>query len=448
MTKLQTSCQSTDIDSLLSLLNVEQAASQTGFYQRNPQKITASSFVKGFWQMYQKGKNTLRNWAVQVGCIIEDSVRKQSIDNRLQEPGVKLSKLLLKNALNTGLGEEWICEKKKDLAPILGLFNNIILQDSTLQKLSSNLHEKFGGNMETCSQTRIQALFNFSTESWLDFSVDTYSQNDQSQAKWGFDKLQENDLLIRDLGYFVLDALEELCENQYIITSYKSGVSLFTSSDEPINLLDLLKSKKQIDMPVLLGKSKKIPLRLVARKLSKKRKKERIQEAKNKKKANGRRNYSKEYYELLGYEFFLTNIENDYFDIELISKLYGLRWYIEILFKSWKSYANFKSIFEKNKMTYYRALISIYLVLISFVLIKNNIYRYIKKKVNQQYGKQISILKFMDVVNDLFLQIINIKALSNLDKWIPIFANNADYEKRKNRKNMKEKYQYVNELKR
>ena len=72
---------------------------------------------------------------------------------------------------------------------------NIILQDSTLQKLPNNLHENFGGNMETCSQTRIQALFNFSTESWLDFSIDTYSQNDQSQAKWGFDKLQKNDLL-------------------------------------------------------------------------------------------------------------------------------------------------------------------------------------------------------------------------------------------------------------
>lgn len=447
MTNLQTSFESMDMDYMLSLLEVEETANQTGFYQRSPQKITASSFIKGFLQMQQKGKNTLRNWAVQVGSIIEDSVRKQSIDNRLQESGVKMSKELLKKALNTRLDSNWLCERKKDLEQVICLFNNIIIQDSTLQKLPSNLHEKFGGNMDTCSQTRIQALFNFSTESWLDFSVDTYSQNDQSQAKWGFDKFEKNDLIIRDLGYFVLDALEQLCENQYIITSYKPGVSLFTASGIPIDLLKLLKSKKEIDMPVLVGKLKKIPLRLVARKLSKKQKNKRIQEAKNKKKSTGRKKYSKEYFDLLGYELFLTNIEKDDLDIELISKLYGLRWYIEILFKSWKSYFNFKSIFEKNQMTYHRTLISLYLVLIGFVLIKNNIYPYIKQKVNQRYEKQISILKFMDVVNDLFFQIINIKALSDLDKWIPIFANNTFYEKRTNRKNMKEKYQYINNRK-
>lgn len=98
-------------------------------------------------------------------------------------------------------------------------------------------------------------------------------------------------------------------------------------------------------------------------------------------------------------------------------------------------------------MTYHRTLISIYLVLISFVYVHNHLYFYIRQQVNQEYERELSILKFMDVVNDLYFQIINIKSLKELDALIVIFANNAVYEKRKQRKNMKEKYQYINELK-
>lgn len=286
MAKLQTSSENTDFDYVLSLLDVENLAFDTGFYQRSPQKITASSFMKGFWQMQQKGKNSLRNWGVQVGSIIQDSVRKQSIDNRLSESGVKLCKMVLKKALNTGVNQDWLSSKKQELGTVLSLFNRVVLEDSTLQKLPPNLHQHFGGNTSTGAQMRIQALFDFSSESWLDFSIDSYSKNDQSQAKWGFDKLEKRDLVIRDLGYFVLDALEELIENQYVITSYKPGVYLYDQEDKQLNLLELLKDKQQVNMPVLVGQKKKIPMRLVVRKLSNKQKKNELRKLKTKENLN------------------------------------------------------------------------------------------------------------------------------------------------------------------
>lgn len=50
-----------------------------------------------------------------------------------------------------------------------------------------------------------------------------------------------------------------------------------------------------------------------------------------------RLNHSKEHYYLLGYSILLTNILQKLCSAEEISRLYGLRWQIEIIFKSWKS---------------------------------------------------------------------------------------------------------------
>jgi len=77
-------------------LDIECLAWHTGFYQREPKKITASSLFSNFWQMQQKGKNTLRNWCLGIGEQIGDTVAKQSLNERLDEKSVDLCEAVLK----------------------------------------------------------------------------------------------------------------------------------------------------------------------------------------------------------------------------------------------------------------------------------------------------------------------------------------------------------------
>lgn len=77
-------------------LDIESLAWNTGFYQREPKKITASSLFSSFWQMQQKGKNTLRNWCLCIGEQIGDTVAKQSLNERLDEKSVDLCEAVLK----------------------------------------------------------------------------------------------------------------------------------------------------------------------------------------------------------------------------------------------------------------------------------------------------------------------------------------------------------------
>ena len=111
-----------------------------------------------------------------------------------------------------------------------------------------------------------------------------------------------------------------------------------------------------------------------------------------------------------------------------------------------KSYCNFKKMLGKEKMNYTRLMITINLLLIYFVYFILDIFRYIAQKVAKSKGKLISILKFMDVLNDLFDFIIRIEQIEELDVLIPQFAKHAcpetsvaTYENRNKRKNMMQK---------
>ena len=53
---------------------------------------------------------------------------------------------------------------------------------------------------------------------------------------------------------------------------------------------------------------------------------------------------SKEYYALLGWQVLLTNVPAETLSAQDIVEAYGLRWQIEIVFKSWKSHLGFEHI--------------------------------------------------------------------------------------------------------
>ena len=290
----------------------------------------------------------------------------------------------------------------------------------------------------------MQSLFSFTDAKWLNFEVSAYTDNDQKAADCIKNDLQPRDLVLQDLGYFTLDWLEQLIENQYVVSYWKPGTNLYYKSGEKIDLLQLLKGRKVIDIPVLVGAKKQLPMRLVVKKLSEGKAKKKIREAK--KNRHSKSNHSTEYYNLLQYEIYLTNIPSSMLNAKNIAKIYGLRWYIETLFKSWKSYANFKRLFEKGKMKLQRTLFTIYAVLIEFVYLQNYILDYFQKKIKFGDKVFVSCHRFMDVVNDIFSSLIRVKTYEDLMFFADLIKNKAVYKKHPKRKNTMEKYLYVNEL--
>lgn len=427
-------------------LEIESFAKESEFYKRKPKKITASSLFHSFWKMHEKGKNSLEDWAFYLGTQIGQPIHRQSLNERLNEKSVALGKLTLIKVLN--LKPQPRTQKiSKKLRGKLKIFNRVLLRDSTIQQLPDYLSKLFPGSFSNGKATalaRIQALYNFTALKWADFQIGAFTDNDQGAADCVVDFLLPKDLLLQDLGYFTLDWIEALIKEQYLITKWHPSTHLFTQTNTKIDLSKLLKDKKELDIPVLVGAKHKIPMRLVARDLPKKEAKKRVESAKNDR--HSKANHSEEYYELLKYEIYLTNVSSEDLNAKEIAKLYGLRWYIEILFKSWKSYSNFKKMFKKEKVQVHRVLFTIYALLIQFTYLTTVIYSFIQNEIRQKSSKMLSILKFKNTVNNYLTEILNIRSLNELIPIVPFFMAHACYEKHTKRENMLEKYLYVNDL--
>ena len=257
-----------------------------------PKKIFAENLLVGFWKMQSKGKNTLRNWALHCGILLEskNSISKQAIDGRLNEKCLNMTQSILNQALNM----KYLAIKSKLDSVLRGdkkyLFNRILLQDSTIQTLPSNLSEIFHSSHtrgKKVAMLRLQATFDLTNMAWLDFFVGTYKDNDQSQSQTIAEVAQKRDLILRDLGYFTLDSLELFLKEQFVITKWDNKSNLYFDIDdeehekgEKINLLKYLKGKKKVDIRVQVGSNKRLIMRLVANKLSKKKLKKELRKLK------------------------------------------------------------------------------------------------------------------------------------------------------------------------
>ena len=78
--------------------------------------------------------------------------------------------------------------------------------------------------------------------------------------------VKPGDLIIRDLGYFVLSVLNAIAlKGAFFITRLKHGVSIFELDGKtPFNLLKQLRKYGLLDIDVIVGAKEKLFVRLVA----------------------------------------------------------------------------------------------------------------------------------------------------------------------------------------
>ena len=139
------------------------------------------------------------------------------------------------------------------------------------------------------------------------------------------------------------------------LSRLRYGVTIYSpETGKEIDILTHLKKRGKFDAWVLIGKEKKVLVRLVAQKLTQAQADSRVRKAKNHR--DKRLNHSKDYYQLLQYNLFITTEEEKTFSIDQIAQLYQLRWrietiYIQMLEKSFSSSKNNTSKLLSDKRT-------------------------------------------------------------------------------------------------
>jgi len=220
-------------------------------------------------------------------------------------------------------------------------FSRVLVQDSTTFPLQPQLVSEFPGPRNQCGQSataKIQAVIDLLSEQFCHMELGAFTENDQSKAADILKIVRPGDLIIRDLGYFVLPALQQISsEGIYFLSRLHPNAGIYEpGSGSKIDLLKVLREKGCLDTSVLLGANQKIPVRLVASPVSEKTLTERIRKAKTG--TDRRAKHNQEYLALLAWDILVTNVPLRIWTTKQACQVYLARWPIEIVFKTWKSH--------------------------------------------------------------------------------------------------------------
>ena len=381
----------------LEQLPLDELATQTRFIKRRGYKISPIAYVLAFVQMFVNGLHTLEVWASGIAKLTGHLISPQALQNRIQYPQVDFCKQILNQLI---IAQLKVCQTKQAYCELLAPFDEVILEDSTCITLPRSAHPFFPGSVNQngdSASARIQLRMELNSGAYRHIELQGYRDNDQKYAPHIIQDIAAGSLVIRDLGYYVIDVFKRLDEKGvYFLSRYHSQSAIYDQDGARINLAQHLRHlrKKQIlvwDEQVLLGYDVKWPVRIIAVKAPAQ------VEQQRKRKANRdrRAKHSSEYYELLGWTILITNVDADDWTPSQAMEVYGFRWRIEIIFKCWKSNFDCKKLFkQKNALSHPRILISFYLLLVITTLCFVNSYWIAFNKVYQQTGKILSLIKF------------------------------------------------------
>lgn len=320
------------------------------------------------------GKTTYRCWAQSVSFITGKHVSKQAIFERMNKAWVATVKELVADVIKK--------QAKKQIKPkLFQNFGNVWLHDSTTLNLPSILFSRFKG-VTVLGEKKATAKLNIIVNAVNGFcplmSWTGFRTTEQKLAPDILGIAKPKDLVIRDLGYFVLPVFTAMqAAGIYFLSRWKNNTNLYALKDgKRLNLRSLLKGNPCVDIKLLCGEKEQAEVRFVAIKLPVAAANERRRKAKKDRHKNT--NHDKLYYYLLGYSIYITNVEESIWDYKQVAEAYAVRWQVEILFKSWKSGFGIDEIIPEAISNKERIESILYLILLYLTWYQVKVYEKVK----------------------------------------------------------------------
>ncbi len=392
----------------LSRLEIEEPAFETGFCKRRSGKIEAPDFLIHFCLESLEGTVSHNDIAAKMEVETGTDASRQAYHQRMNDRCVAFFEKFLERVIVS----KYFSEDTDEISGLNG-FKRILVQDSTAVRLPLRLFEIFSGVKNASSavcNARIQGVYDLLSKRFVKFSIDPYSKNDLSVAS---DICAEpDDQLLRDRGYFSVPTIKELkLQGADTISRYKHKTTIYDiESEEEIDLLAYLTLNGAIDKIVLCGAKEKYKVRITAKPVKVEIANLRRMKAK---KESSSKNPSKELLALMSWSIFITTIHTETFTFEMILKLYGLRWRIENIFKTWKSHFSFSKIHNVSEKQL-RVLLTARLAMITFIY--QGLFNPLSMEIRKISKKHLSLMKFTRYIRKNIVIIFKIADIRKMSK--------------------------------
>ena len=355
------------LSEILSREEINAVAQKTGFFQRTGKICPFDFLMVLIFRLAVSYPPALRLMV----SLFEKNVSRSGLHQRFTEKAAAF----VKCCLQTIIVKQTMKDQPVSIK-LLAPFNRVLIHDSSGWDVSSQLKEIYTGSGGSASEAncKLQFCYDYKTGSIILLEDTKGTEPDQAFGKKIKNVVQENDLILRDLGYSSYEAFSETAQKKaYFCSRFNTASDVWELINNNYVKVDFEKIFKQRDANVELnvflkgkGKDRYLPIRLAAfrvpREIANLRRSKLHKNAVKKGRTCSFRNLF-----LCDWSMFILNAPEDLIPSKMIRTLYRIRRSVELIFKNWKSILKIHvSSVRKN---HYRIQCELYAKLILAVMI-------------------------------------------------------------------------------
>lgn len=326
---------STADSSPLTLPDLAALARETGFVIRESPKMDASTFLQTLSGAVASGFASHNQIAMGLSRRTGESISSQAIHGRFSEA----STAFLTGVMHRLFGQRFSSGLS---SKSLGAVRRILVEDSSVQtmpKANAATFPAHGNRHGGTAGVKFDFAYDLLRGEVLSHTLEAATEQDKTIGKEFVANVRENDLVLRDMGYFSLAEFVEIQRRgAWWLTRVPLTLGLRCDSGKTLERLLRSHCGNIVDLPVKAGEAER-GCRLVAIRASgvvaRKRRKQRRKEAKAKGVEPDATGLIRD-----GWHLMLTNLPVADFAPKLLRSIYRARWGVEIQFRAWKQANN------------------------------------------------------------------------------------------------------------
>jgi hypothetical protein len=286
----------------------------------------------------------------------ELEISAEGLHQRINHSGVEFLKKMLSKALELSVSRLI----DESIPRILDSFEKVHLLDSTQVSLPAELSSVWSGSGGCASEAgmKLHLMLDYKSGRYESIAITDGISPDQNYIDEAIKRVNPGELLIDDLGYFKQEAIMDIDQRgAYFLCRFNHRNNLYKEEDGKLVKFHLMSELKRVQKKGVAlcefdvwfqKKGRKVKMRLTCEIVPEEVAEDRRKNARKVARKKGRKPTGKHLF-FLGWNLYITNVEETILKTESVGLVHKVRWYVELVFKSWKSYHGLTEVRGKRK---------------------------------------------------------------------------------------------------